>query len=179
MKRHFMIDLETMGIRPTSAILSIGVTVFDQESILDQFYTPVSLQSCLDAGLTTDKSTEIWWSQQTDAARLAWQTPDAPELSKALSEMGAWMRGVAPESYICPWGNGADFDLVLLINAYNALNADAPWKFYNHHCFRTMKNMFKVQAPLKVGTHHNALDDAVNQTNHLHVILRQYGIVLP
>lgn len=179
MNKHFMLDLETMGLRPTSAILSIGIVHFDQSRIIDKFYTPVSLASCLAYGLTTDKSTEDWWAKQSDVARRAWDTPDAPPLEVAMSSMAAWMRQWSTNKNICPWGNGSDFDNVLLANACRALDVETPWPYYNSHCFRTMKNMFPVEPSARVGTYHNALDDAITQVNWLHRILDVHNIQLP
>ena len=174
-----MVDLEAMGLRPTSAILSIGVVLFDQTKIIDKFYTPVSLTSCIEHGLTTDKSTEDWWAKQSDMARRAWDTPDAPPLPVALKMMNDWMLTKGGTKENCLWGNGSDFDNVLLVNAFNAIGADPPWMFWNHHCFRTMKNVFQIQPSARVGTYHNALDDAVTQVNWLHRIIDRYGIQLP
>jgi exodeoxyribonuclease VIII len=179
MKKHFMIDLETMGIRPTSAIVSIGIVLFDQEYIRDKFYTNVSLASCKVLGLTTDLSTENWWAQESVEARAAWQSDDAPPLLEALTLMTQWMDSHAGHKEVAPWGNGADFDLVLLKNAFDAIDADPPWEFYNHHCFRTMKNMFEVAKSPRTGTHHNALDDAETQALHLQRILKVHNLKLP
>ena len=179
MKKHFMIDLETMGLRPTSAIVSIGITHFDKDRILDSFYTPVSLQSCLAAGMTTDPSTEKWWSEQSLEARSAWQVDTAPKLLDALTDMTKWMLSYGTHKENCPWGNGSDFDLVLLQNAFAAIDADPPWQFWNHYCFRTLKNMFDVAKMTRRGTHHNALDDATFQTQYLHRILAVHKIALP
>lgn len=176
---HFMIDLETMGIRPTSAIVSIGITHFDQEKILGEFYTPVSLTSCLEHGLTQDQSTIDWWAKQSVEARAAWQTEDAPTLTDGLTLMYKWMASKGSSKNAAPWGNAASFDLVLLNNAFKAIEADPPWIFYNEMCYRTLKNMFKVGAMTRRGTHHNALDDAVFQTQHLHRILAVHKIQLP
>jgi DNA polymerase III epsilon subunit-like protein len=168
-----MIDLETMGLRPNAAIVSIGVTHFDATQIIDRFHTAVNLQSCIDAGLVTDQGTVDWWATQSQEARSSWDVPDAPPLMDALKSFGDFVR--RHSSYIndvCPWGNGADFDLVLLVSAYRALDADPPWKFWNHHCFRTVKNLFPKGGTVRRGTHHNALDDAVTQTEHLQAILR-------
>lgn len=178
-KKHVMGDLETMGVRPTSAIVSIGAVHFDQTRIISEFYTPVSLASCLQFGLTQDQSTVDWWMKQSVEARMAWQRDDAPPLEVAMVEFTRWIRSIGDEREICPWGNGSDFDNVLLVNAYRALEADPPWKFYNHHCFRTMKNMFSVPDFPRQGTHHNALDDAKHQTHHLHRILSKFNLTLP
>jgi hypothetical protein len=54
---------------------------------------------------------------------------------------------------------------VILANAYNACNMEAPWKFWGNRCFRTLKNLkphFIMTRPSNL-THHNALDDAVYQ----------------
>ena len=178
-KKHIMIDLETMGLEPNAAIISIGAVHFTKDTLLEEFYSAVSLKSCMDHGLTTTSSTVDWWMKQSAEARMAWQTEDAPTLPTALSEFNHWLRSIGSDKEICPWGNGADFDLVLMISAHRALQADPPWKYYNHHCFRTMKNMFRVAETPRLGIHHNALDDAKHQAVHLQRILTNYGQELP
>jgi hypothetical protein len=177
--RHVMIDLETMGLRPTSAMVSIGAVHFDGQKILSEFHTAVNLQSALAMGLTKDQSTVDWWMKQSVEARSSWQREDAPELATAMSQFSAWIRDIGGKRQIAPWGNGADFDLVLMKHAYDVLEADPEWEFWNHHCFRTMKNMFKVAAMPRTGTYHNALDDAKTQVLHLQRILEAHKITLP
>lgn len=179
MKQHLMIDLETMGLRPNAAILSIGVAHFDGDQILDTFHTPVSLRSCLSAGLTTDESTRKWWEAQSEAARSSWDVPNPPELLDALTMFNDFVRSKGGEKDICPWGNGADFDLVILKSAYDAIDAGLPWRFYNQHCFRTVKNLFQVNDGPRHGTYHNAVDDAVHQVKHLHTIMAVHEWRLP
>lgn len=178
MKENFMIDLETMGFRPTSAIVSIGICHFDAENILDRFYTPISLSDGLALGCTTDPSTIEWWNKQLPSVRAAWQTPDAPTLLSGLSSMTKWIQTKSSKGMTCPWGNGADFDLVLLKHAYDKLEADPPWEFYNHRCFRTVKSLFEVAPLMRRGAHHNALDDAEYQTQWLQRILAVHKIKL-
>lgn len=171
-----MIDLETMGIRPSSAIVSIGAVAFDELEIKASFYTAISLTSSTSLGLTTDQSTVNWWMKQSPEARAAWQTEDAPNLSDALAKFCAWVREQGLPSQIKPWGNGSDFDLVLLNSSFGALGASAPWKFYNHRCFRTVKNLLQTPEPVRQGVHHNALDDAIHQARHLQCICRAHGL---
>jgi 3' exoribonuclease, RNase T-like len=178
-KKHIMIDLETMGLEPNAAIISIGAVHFDKTTLYSEFYTPVSLKSCMDLGLTTTQSTVDWWQKQSVEARMAWQIEDAPGLMESLTQFNGWLRGIGSEKEICPWGNGADFDLTILGSAHRALQVDPPWEFYNHHCFRTMKNMFRVANFPRQGTHHNALDDAKHQVLHLQRILDVHRIELP
>lgn len=178
-KRHIMIDIETMGLEPNAAIISIGAVHFDKANLFTEFYTSVSLKSCLDLGLTTTQSTVDWWQKQSVEARMAWQNEDAPTLPDALVKFNRWALGIGSLSEICPWGNGADFDLTILGSAHRALQVDPPWKYYNHHCFRTMKNMFRVADFPRQGTHHNALDDAKHQALHLQRILANHNLELP
>lgn len=178
MKRHFMIDLETMGLQPNCAIVSIGATLFDQNTIVSTFYSNASLQSCLDIGLTTDQSTIDWWATQPAEIRAAWQREDAPHIGEALRDLQNWMLSYGTSNELCPWGNGADFDLVVLKSAYQALDADPPWKYWNHHCFRTLKNLFPIGKMPRTGAH-NALEDAKYQTDMLHRILTVHNLTLP
>ena len=177
MKKYFMIDLETMGIRPTSAILSVGVVYFDRDNILDTFYSNVNLADCMSHGLTTDKSTMDWWNRPDLAeARKAWDTPEAPTLRDAMTGLCKFISGHAFIAEVCPWGNGADFDQPIIGNAFYALDADLPWKFYNSHCFRTLKNLYPPAFKPRSGTHHNALDDAISQVKQLHEIIRTHKL---
>ena len=178
-KKHVMVDIETMGLEPNAAIISIGAVHFTKDDMPMEFYTAVSLKSCMDHGLSTTQSTIDWWMKQPVEARMAWQTENAPSLLDALAKFNAWVLRVGVVSEICPWGNGADFDLTILGSAHRVLHADPPWKYYNHHCFRTMKNMFRVADTPRQGTHHNALDDAKHQAVHLQRILTNYALELP
>lgn len=165
---NVMVDLETMGTGSSAAIVSIGAVKFTEDSVQsDAFYRVVSLQSALDAGMTLDGSTVMWWLSQTQDARISLQA--APErLHDALLSFKAW----------CPadaqlWGNGATFDNVILSNAYKLCSITPPWKFYNDRCFRTLKNLYPGITPdERVGTSHHALDDAQYQAQHAVKILR-------
>lgn len=65
------------------------------------------------------------------------------------------------------WGNGSDFDNVILASAYRSCNLEVPWKFWNNRCYRTVKALRPDIKIHRSGTYHNALDDAVSQAEHL------------
>jgi len=53
-----MLDLETMGTSPTSAIVSIGAVKFSPEGgVTDDFYARIHLPDAVDSGLTLDPAT--------------------------------------------------------------------------------------------------------------------------
>lgn len=161
---NIMLDLETMGNGSNSAIIAIGAVRFDAE-IMDEFYLTVDLASSVNAGLEIDPGTVLWWMQQSDEARKPFSQA-GQYLSVALIEFTDWIGNDA-----IVWGNGADFDNAILANAYRKLGRTIPWHYWNNRCYRTVKSMNRDIEIKRVGTHHNALDDAKSQANHLLRIL--------
>jgi hypothetical protein len=170
--RRNMVDLETFGTKPGSPIASIGAVRFDGEKILDKFYVVVDVaHSPLQA---FDGDTVKWWLGQAKGAQEALLNKESHSLFGALHMFTEWLGDDAGEV----WGNGASFDNVLLQAAYEACGMDVPWKFWNDRCFRTVKNLYRdVKAPKRKGTHHNALDDAIHQAEHLIAINEKYYIL--
>lgn len=165
---RIMLDLESLGNKPGSVIVAIGAVKFDETGILDSFYERVDAQSCVAAGLKMDVSTVLWWMQQEEVARLEITKPGV-HLNVALSLFSKWY---GDNASVEVWGNGATFDNVLLNDAYNAVQLERPWSYRADRCYRTVKALRPdIPAP-KVGTLHNALDDAKLQALHLIEILK-------
>lgn len=164
-KRHVMIDFETLSTNPNAAVLSLGAVIFTIDGLTgDEFYVNIDGGNCVDLGLHVSQSTVDWWKKQSQAARDALDI-DKQTLLESMTRFSNWVRQV---NGIYLWGNGADFDNPILKSCYEALGADIPFKPYNGRCYRTIKsipNMPKMQK--RVGTHHNALDDAKSQAYHL------------
>jgi hypothetical protein len=174
--RDIMIDIETMGTRPDSAILALGACTFDARSLVigERFYLTISLQSCIDAGLKVDGSTVMWWMGQSDDARRDVRTGTQEPLASALCKFSAWIEASSIERKSRQvWGNGASFDPVIVESAYRACSIEVPWEFWGVRCFRTLKNLWpNVEPPQRKGVHHNALDDAEFQVEHFFAIRR-------
>jgi hypothetical protein len=163
-KNHVMVDIETLGTRPGDVILSIGAVKFSvADGITDKFYTTISVTSSKDAGLRAQKSTLEWWEKQSPEARTAAFKGEYP-LDAALAMFTEWL---PPADTAVIWGNGANFDNTLLAAAYRAVKAEVPWKFWNDRCYRTVSSMFMRTRVERVGTYHNALDDAATQALRL------------
>lgn len=174
---NIVVDIETPDSASTSAILSIGAASLSKENaVAATFYTPVSLQSCLDLGLTMGASTLGWWMTQTEEAREVWAestSKDAPSILQALLLFNDWLRTQGETRYIKLYGNGSDFDNVIITNAYKVCGLQPPWPFWGNRCFRTLKNTWKcyIPEPEFIGTKHNAKDDAVHEAIWLGRIL--------
>lgn len=165
---NIMLDLETMGNGPDAAIIAIGACKFDSTGILDTYYCVVDLTSSLNAGLNVDGDTILWWLKQSDDARKAIHSPTmiAIKITDALKTFANWVEKDNQEDPKI-WGNGASFDNVILANIYRKTGLTTPWKYYNDRCYRTLKAMHPEIKINRKGTHHNALDDAISQAEHL------------
>lgn len=167
---HCMLDLETMGNGNEAAITAIGAVKFDPatQDPMVKFYVTVDLESSVACGMKMDASTVKWWLTQSDAARQQ-MLKDTIDLPTALDAFGDWLNmGGAPDGV---WGNGATFDNVILRSAYRLTNLKAPWSFRQDQCFRTLNKQFRMEPLERVGTHHNAVDDAENQAIHMRRIV--------
>ena len=164
-----MLDLETMGTGPTSAIVAIGAARFSAQGVGETFYQVVDLESSVKCGLTMEASTVMWWLKQGDAARRA-LTENPDDLSTSLVRFSCWLDTLhvgydTSSADVEIWGNGAAFDIVILANAYKTLDMPVPWNFWNDQCYRTLKRQFPhLAVPMDVTrTAHKAIDDAIHQ----------------
>lgn len=162
---NIMVDLETMSIKPNAAIVAIGAVKFGAEGLGSNFYKIIDLDSSVKAGGHIDPKTIMWWMQQSSEARKKLTCEDAVSLFSALQDFSKFV-GAKKEAKI--WGNGASFDNVVLATAYDSVNLERPWNFWNDRCYRTMKSVFGngieyVEPEIK----HDALEDAKAQAAHL------------
>lgn len=174
-KTNVMLDLETWSTSPNAVITSIGAVKFTLNSdnsggkIVEEFYYRINPQSCVDVGLEMSVDTILWWMKQSDEARAEFQK-QTWNIQDVLGLFAMWLSD-DPKN-IDVWGNGSDFDNVLLANAYRVCGKSLPWRYFNNRCYRTLKNIYSNVLPTPtVGVKHNALDDAKSQANHLIDIL--------
>lgn len=181
MKNRIMVDLETLGTAPGSVILSIGAVRFDvEEGLLDEFYVNIDVESSQRLGLTIDGATVMWWMKQSDAARAKLSEGSGEDVGVALGKFLAWANKDSPVDEL--WGNGADFDNVLLASVGRKLSEDPryagawgsvrPSLYRQNRCYRTLKNLSKIPFTKPVVAH-DALEDAKAQAVHLIEILKE------
>jgi exodeoxyribonuclease VIII len=167
--RHVMLDLETLSTTQNATIVSIGAVAFDANGTYDEFYRVIDLDSYepLPRGaFDLSFATLAWWFRQSKAARDELGSDVKVPIKSALNAFAEWPEDKGFDVFGM-WGNGADFDNVILGNAYKALGMRPPWAYRNNRCMRTLKSMLpKVDVP-RQGTHHNALDDARWQAQYL------------
>jgi exodeoxyribonuclease VIII len=171
-----MLDLETLDTGPNSTIISIGAVQFNPEldpATRSEFYVAI-LPDQRAWGRTINGETVAWWAKQTESARFVLRDPDAVGLPEALNRFCGWF---GYDKTVEVWGNGADFDNVILGSALEGCLMRKPWSHSMNRCYRTLKNL---GIPLgagegleRTGVHHNALDDAKYQAHYATAWLRR------
>ncbi len=134
----------------------------------------INTESCLTYGLAVNPETLHWREQQSHEAqevlRQANDYKTSVSIKFALNEFNKFIsQHQDPEV----WGNGADFDNVILAYAMAKCDLLPAWKFWNNRCFRTLKGMFPNAKLNRIGTYHNALDDAETQAQHANILLKK------
>lgn len=180
---HMMLDLETMSTEPNAAIVAIGAVMFDargttpEKQIGPSFYAAISLASNERFGRHISASTVTWWLKQEPQARLEVANANL-DLREALMMLQSWCGTQCDQGVLKVWGNGSDFDNVILNSAYKEQRLLAPWKYSHNRCYRTMRACLpKVDVPF-AGVYHNALDDAINQARYLIQAVQAAGNVV-
>ncbi len=177
MSTHVMIDLETLGTGNYAAILSIGACKFDPQGddISERFHVHVDPESCQNIGMRIDAPTVMWWLHPDRApARLKLIGDEGTTrhpIQDALDGFAQWFG----KTSLPTWGNGSDFDNVILRNAFTLSGMACPWEFWDNRCFRTYKSLTSFRPP-REGTAHDALDDAVYQAETLQMITKHLGL---
>lgn len=187
-KLHVMLDLETAGVEPNAPVLSIGALAFvvDQDKSLTEvgtFHEGVNLQEQLDAGAVIGASTFLWWLQQEDPARrklLALQKKAQTPVA-AVDNFNRFCENAASAVQaedFSMWGNGAAFDNTLLRALFARTSIKPAWPFWQDKCYRTLKGLAPEVELRRLGTHHDALDDARSQAHHLIAVCTKLSIEL-
>ena len=171
---HLMIDLETMGKNPDAPIISIGAIFFDPQTgdMGPEFSKTIDLDT---AGGVIDRDVIKWWLKQSREAQSAIMTDEIP-LDDALLQLREFIDENSGEFFVQVWGNGANFDNVILRRSYERQGIPCPWRYCNDRDVRTIVELGKAidfdartAIPFE-GERHNALDDARYQAKYVSVI---------
>ncbi|EFH5181333.1 exonuclease [Escherichia coli] len=173
-RHHLMIDLETMGKNPDAPIISLGAIFFDPQTgeMGPEFSKTIDLDT---AGGVIDRDVIKWWLKQSREAQSAIMTDEIP-LDDALLQLREFIDENSGEFFVRVWGNGANFDNVILRRSYERQGIPCPWRYCNDRDVRTIVELGKAidfdartAIPFE-GERHNALDDARYQAKYVSAI---------
>ncbi|EGN0230170.1 3'-5' exoribonuclease [Escherichia coli] len=171
---HLSVDLETMGKNPDAPIISIGAIFFDPQTgdMGPEFSKTIDIDT---AGGVIDRDTIKWWLKQSREAQSAIMTDEIP-LDDALLQLREFIDENSGEFFVRVWGNGANFDNVILRRSYERQGIPCPWRWSNDRDVRTIVELGKAidfdartAIPFE-GVRHNALDDARYQAKYVSAI---------
>jgi hypothetical protein len=170
-----MIDIETLGTQPGSAILSIAATRFDAlnrgKTSMD-FEILINPDDCLvNWNMSYDADTIAWWERQAPEVRTkAFESGPRTTLPKALVQLSAFVSGSTRL-----WCQGMNFDPPLLEAAYALCSIPRPWQYWQWRDSRTLLS-FVDSVPRKGKGAHDALYDVKWQAEMVQYCLRQLGV---
>lgn len=158
---HIMLDIETLGTRPGAVVLSVACVRFADEA---SCAVTLSVPDQTALGLEIDPQTHAWWGTQPPEAWAA-ATANPQPLSAALAYLSSWLDWAEPDAFArLIWCHGATFDAPILGEVYRRSGREAPWKFWNIQCTRTLYNLASVDPKAySVPPPHVALNDALGQ----------------
>lgn len=184
-----MLDIETLSTKVNPVIPQISAVSFDIKTgklLGEEFDKMVNPMSCVQAGLEIDSSTVKWWMGDEDTedavrAIIGRSIMEGEDLKKVLESFSKWIK-ILEEKYnakVCIWGNGASFDCVRLMEAYNTVKLKAPWKFFQERDVRTIvdlgERIYHI-SPKKTmkftGVKHNAIDDCKHQIKYCYKVIQ-------
>ena len=170
---HVMLDIDTMSNKSNAAIIQIGAVQFNPYTgdVRMEFEVNIDITSCLLAGLDVNPETVQWWRGQSEDAKKALMAGQKYPLSVALKNFTAFVEGLNCKYGPFVWGNGSDFDNVILTNAYEALNMKRPWHYRNDRDVRTLVALGKTFGinpfeEKRTGTYHRGIDDCKYQIGY-------------
>lgn len=174
-----MIDLETLGVNQSAAIVSIGAVKFNvlTGEIGDAYYRCISLDDALLYG-DINAVTLKWWMTQTQEAQSQAFNGNS-KIEETLSEFREWS---TDSQTPCPkkfWGNGPTFDISKLEYHYDLLDMAYPWEYNKVRDVRTIVELASeigMQRPTfkpEDGEAHVAVEDAIFQAKYVSSMYRK------
>lgn len=168
---HCMIDIETLGTKADSVVLTIGALRFNPDTMDDpteglHLYLEVDEQTS--AGRSVSEDTMAWWGEQAEEVREdVFREDGRIGIAAALDQLAEFLRDAD-----AVWAQGPTFDMIILENLYESNGRKVPWRF---HRVRDSRTLFSVlgdprgQFPLA----HNALVDCYHQAKGVQICMGQ------
>jgi 3' exoribonuclease, RNase T-like len=170
-----MFDLETLDVKPSAVILSLGAVKFDpREKGIDPNAPKLSLRISVDEqsllGRSISESTLEWWSTQSkEAQEAAFSDEGRIPLVEAVDHFHKF---VWNSDRI--WSQGS-FDVNIMEHLYTSLNRPYAWQYWQVRDSRTLFDF--IDGNLDRTKHHDAVEDAISQAEGVQRALRKIGWV--
>ena len=160
MTTHATIDIETLGTKPDTSVLTIGAVKFNpftKEAPHSDLYIRMDADEQLEAGRSVDEDTLIWWNKQPQEIQDEAFNPDGrTSVEETLTQLNKYLVGVDKV-----WCQGPVFDICILENLYRQYDKHFNWVFWNIRDSRTLFGLMPEDPRKKFKfAAHNALEDS-------------------
>ena len=160
--KHIMLDIETLGVHPGSAILTLGAVEFDlffpSVSSGHEFYRRVDQADPIMQRFTVNPETKAWWKKQDlKAYHEAFIEEPRTKITVTLEEFCDWFWLI--DQGHCLWSHGASFDIPIVEDAMRRLQVVIPWKYSMIRDTRTIYDLAGHNREHLGKPIHHALED--------------------
>jgi hypothetical protein len=175
MTQAVMLDIETLGIKPESVILTLGAVKFDPYhpgKTTTGLYLRVDVDEQIAQGREVNEETVAWWGRQPEHIREeALGDLERVSVTELMKQLNKFL--VAVDEI---WCQGPSFDIVILENIYRQYQVSPNWKY---HQIRDSRTLFQVHGDPRdknAAGLHNALEDCVSQARGVQKIYKDLGL---
>ena len=132
------LDIETLGTKVTSQVLSIGVVVGDLSTgeVLDRIQ--INLSVAEQSNRTVDAATVHFWHEVRFANQKVWYLNTKNSITDLVSGLNQLDDFMLKWSGSSVWGNGPEFDQAIVKHLYEQYGKTIPWEFRDNQSVRTM-----------------------------------------
>lgn len=160
-ERHVMVDIEALGTTDDGLIVSVGAVKFDWKSLKIVETKMWHLDLDDQPGRVLNANTLKWWLSQPEEVQKQLTHPERSKSQEFIEEFDTFCNNTSKF-----WAMGVYFDFFHLENFYKTNNAKWGYSRTRYLDAKPIRFLLK-KAGITVerqGAHHNALDDAVYQT---------------
>lgn len=178
---HVMIDEETLGLSANSVIASIGLVRFDPMAGVQSVETlrknslrvNFDISDSIQQGFEVNGETLKWWMNQSNEARESTfgNKYKTVNVASALQIIIGFL-----DQSDKVWGNGANYDPVLLDHHAKKMGVRLPYNFRKVRCYRTITQMNRISPSIDLKEDENELiahdpvDDCIYQIRRLQAV---------
>lgn len=158
-----MLDFETLGNGKDKCVCQVGAVYFDKitGALGPEFKANIDAASHEKHGGRIDANTVYWWLQQSDAARKS-LLDNRRDVVAVFTDLNQFL-----STAVRIWSH-ATFDFVTLVETMTQLSIKPSFGYKKGLDLRTLTYLggVKVNAHLREGTHHDALEDCKFQVKY-------------
>lgn len=166
-----MLDIETLGFRPDTVVLTFGAIKFDPNDASNEpgpgIYHRLDVDAQLEMGRSTDQSTLDWWMEQDEEVREeAMGEGNRTALTDFAKDLAKFLVGVDEV-----WAQGPTFDMIILENLLRQLEVPVPWRYGAVRDSRTLFQVLGDPREKNFDQAHNALVDCYHQAKGVQQVI--------